>query len=82
MKLELYKFDACPFCQRVMHEIQSQQRTDIEFHDILKSSDDYDRLVEVGGSDQVPCLFIDGKPLYESLDIIAWLRKHPSASTN
>ena len=23
---------------------------------------------------QVPCLFIDGKPLYESGDIIEWLR--------
>jgi len=30
-------------------------------------------LVSVGGKQQVPCLFIDGKPLYESSDIIAWL---------
>ena len=31
-------------------------------------------LMEVGGKRQVPCLFIDGAPLYESSDIIDWLR--------
>ncbi|MDU3117838.1 MAG: glutathione S-transferase N-terminal domain-containing protein, partial [Finegoldia magna] len=28
---------------------------------------------EKGGQDQVPCLFIDGKPMYESMDIIKFL---------
>ena len=31
-------------------------------------------LIRVGGKQQVPCLFIDGKPMYESLDIVEWLR--------
>ena len=31
------------------------------------------RLLDVGGKTQVPCLFIDGKPLYESNDIIDYL---------
>ena len=39
--------------------------------------EDRKTLIEVGGMEQVPCLFIDGKPLYESLDIIAWLNAHP-----
>lgn len=26
---------------------------------------------------QVPCLFIDGEPLYESMDIIKWLEENP-----
>ncbi|MDU3124732.1 MAG: glutathione S-transferase N-terminal domain-containing protein, partial [Finegoldia magna] len=30
-------------------------------------------LIEKGGQDQVPCLFIDGKPMYESMDIIKFL---------
>lgn len=34
------------------------------------------RLVDVGGEDQVPCLFIDGEPLYESDDIAAFLEKN------
>ena len=29
-----------------------------------------------GGKRQVPCLFIDGKPLYESSDIIAWFEQN------
>lgn len=33
-------------------------------------------LIAIGGKRQVPCLFIDGKPLYESSDIIAWIQKN------
>ena len=32
-----------------------------------------EELVRIGGKGQVPCLVIDGKALYESMDIIAWL---------
>lgn len=77
MKLELYKFDTCPYCVRVFEYIEKSGRTDIEMHDIMKNEADYKRLLEVGGMDQVPCLFIDGVPMYESLDIIDWLEKHP-----
>ena len=77
MKLELYKFDLCPYCVRVFKAIERMGRTDIEMHDVEESAADYKRLLEVGGKDQVPCLFIDGVPMYESLDIIDWLEKHP-----
>ena len=33
-------------------------------------------LISIGGKRQVPCLFIDGKPLYESSYIIAWVQKN------
>lgn len=74
MKLELYKYDSCPYCQRVMRAIEQMGRTDVEMHDIRENESDRARLVEVGGKQQVPCLFIDGKPMYESADIIAWLQ--------
>lgn len=77
MKLELYKFEGCPFCMRVMNEILIEGRTDVEFHDTHKSEEDRQRLIQVGGVEQVPCLFIDGVPKYESADIIAWLKEHP-----
>ena len=35
-----------------------------------------DALIEIGGKGQVPCLVIDGKPLYESADIVRWLEEH------
>ena len=63
MKLELYMFDTCPYCRRVLNYIAN--------------AEDRRRLIEVGGYEQVPCLFIDGKPMYESLDIIDWLKAHP-----
>ncbi|MBQ7372057.1 MAG: glutaredoxin [Blautia sp.] len=77
MKLELFKYDTCPYCQRVMGEISASGRTDVEYCDIHKSEEALERLLTIGGKRQVPCLFIDGQPLYESGDIIAWLREHP-----
>ena len=74
MKLELYMFETCPFCCKVINEIKMSKRNDIEYHDIRKNEDDRKRWIEVGGKEQVPCLFIDGKPMYESDDIIAWLK--------
>jgi glutathione S-transferase len=32
-------------------------------------------LIEIGGKNQVPCLVVDGKPMYESEDIIAYLKE-------
>ena len=78
MKLDLYMFQGCPFCRRVLAAIEAG-RTDVTLHDIHKNNDDRRTLLAVGGKEQVPCLFIDGEPLYESLDIIAWLEAHPQA---
>jgi len=77
MKLELYKMDSCPYCRRVMRYIEAEGRTDITYRDITLSEDAEQTLIRVGGKRQVPCLFIDGKPMYESLDIIDWLKAHP-----
>ncbi len=79
MKLELYMFETCPFCRRVLSYLDESGRTDVELHNIRQNEDDRRRLIEVGGMEQVPCLFIDGQPLYESLDIIDWLKAHPQA---
>ena len=76
MKLELYMMDTCPFCRKVFRATEEMGRTDIEMHDINRSMEDRERLVRDGGKLQVPCLFIDGKPMYESDDIVAWLREN------
>ncbi len=75
--LKLYMFETCPFCRKVINEIEKEGRSDIEFHDIKRDEEDRMTLIKVGGKEQVPCLFIDGKPLYESDDIIKWLRANP-----
>ena len=48
----------------------------LELKDISQDEQALNELLEVGGKRQVPCLFIDGKPLYESQDIIRWLEKN------
>lgn len=74
MKLELFKRDSCPYCVRVQMFIEELGVEDqIEQLDISKDTAARKRLVEVGGKQQVPCLFIDGKPLYESSDIVNWI---------
>jgi glutaredoxin len=60
-----------------MQYIASAGRTDIAYRDIIENEEDARELLAVGGKKQVPCLFINGKPLYESLDIIQWLKDHP-----
>ncbi len=77
MVLKLYMFETCPYCRRVIAYIKESGRTDVEFHDIRKSEADRLYLNMVGGKEQVPCLFIDERPLYESSDIIEWLKAHP-----
>lgn len=68
----LYYRPTCPFCIRVTDFMRSRG-IEIPLRNISIDSEAARTLVSVGGKQQVPCLFIDGKPLYESSDIIAWL---------
>ena len=77
MKLELFVGTTCPYCHLVRKEIEEQGRTDVEILNIDENEAYQKRLVEVGGKEQIPCLFIDGSPMYESQDIVKWLRKNP-----
>jgi glutaredoxin len=72
--LELYKFDSCPFCQHVYRTVE-QLGLPVRYRDIEKDAAAARRLVEVGGLDQVPCLFVDGKPMYESDEIAEFLER-------
>ena len=59
MDLKLYYKETCPFCKKVLRFIEKKGIKDVELVDIK--------------ADEVPCLFIDGKPMYESMDIIKFL---------
>ena len=71
--LELYYSPYCPFCVKVLNAMKSIDIS-VELKNIDEDQDATRKLVEIGGKRQVPCLFIDGKPMYESDDIIAYLR--------
>lgn len=75
LDLELYKFDSCPYCQHVFRAVR-RLAVPVRYRDIWEDEAAARRLVEVGGLDQVPCLLVDGRPLYESADIVAFLERH------
>jgi glutathione S-transferase len=83
--LSLYKFDGCPYCQRV-RQAMLRLGLDIELRDIHAEPRYRRELIEATGRGTVPCLRIDeggGKVrwLHESLDIIAFLERHfPAAA--
>ena len=75
--LELYYYPECPYCQRVLRVIDELDASDaIALKNIHADEEARKTLVSVGGKQQVPCLFIDGTPLYESGDIATWLRQN------
>lgn len=73
--LELYYFDSCPYCQRVLTAID-RLKIKVSYLDIYGNTNNMQKLMQITGRKTVPCLFIDGDPMFESLDIIAWMEKN------
>jgi glutaredoxin 3 len=73
--LILYYSETCWFCRKVI-DFLKQKSIVVPMKEIYENTAARDELIQVGGKQQVPCLFIDGKPLYESDDIIAWFDKN------
>ena len=74
----LYVKHACPYCQRVLRFMEDNKIT-MDVRDTLQPGNQND-LIRIGGKKQVPCLVKDGKALYESADIIAYLRDRVSVT--
>jgi len=64
-ELTLYHFPSCPFC-KVVKDCLDRLNLEIPMRDLESDPGARDALIEIGGKGQVPCLVIDGKPLYES----------------
>ena len=79
-RLVLFKHDACGFCQRVLRWLDGRD-IEIELRDTLRDREAREELIARTGRSQVPCLFIDGEPLFESLDILRWLEEHHGDGT-
>lgn len=70
--LQLYIRPTCPFCKKVLR-FMGRAGIEVPLHDIDANEDDRLFLEREGGKVQVPCLFIDGEPMYESMDIVRWM---------
>lgn len=82
--LALYQYRACPFCVKVRREMR-RLGLNIELRDVRQDPRWREELRELGGKVQVPCLRIttdgDTQWLYESRDIIAYLRQRFASAT-
>ena len=77
MKLELYYYDECPYCQIVLQALHETKLTDkVVMKNTRKDPKNREQLVADTGRGTVPCLYIDGEPMHESRDIAAWLRSN------
>ena len=77
MQLELYYYNACPFCGIVLRAIE---QLGMEEKIVMKNTREHreyaQELIQMNGYSQVPCLVIDGKPMLESADINQFLYSH------
>ena len=71
----LYVMPGCPFCHKVLR-FMGEKGIELPQADITADPAAREELKRVGGKVQVPCLFIDGEPLYESDDIVAYLNEN------
>lgn len=74
-ELDFYYFDSCPYCQRVLRIIE-KHNIKVSYKDIHNGTAHLQKLLLITGKKTVPCLFIDGNPMHESLDIMNWLEKN------
>jgi glutathione S-transferase len=73
-ELEVYEFEACPFCRKV-REVLSELDLSFLCHPCARGSRNRERVRELGGRLMFPFL-VDpntGKQMYESEDIISYL---------
>lgn len=73
--IKLFVTSVCPFCVGCEDYIQDND-LNVEIVDAAKSPEAQSELLEIGGMMQVPMLSIDGEALFESADILQWLKDH------
>lgn len=70
---KLFVGTACPHCRKV-ENFMGENNIEIQIVNINENRDAMKELIKKGGKRQVPCLFHDGEYMYESNDIIEFLK--------
>lgn len=70
---KLFVGSFCPHCKKVENFIEEKD-INLDIVNINEDRNALKELVENGGKRQVPCLFHDGEYMYESDDIIEFLK--------
>lgn len=72
--MKLFVGTMCKYCKKVENFLE-ENNIKLPIVNIQENSDALTELIEKGGKRQVPCLYHDGNYLYESDDIIDFLKK-------
>ena len=70
---KLFVGTVCPYCKKV-ENFMKEENIELEVVNINEDRDGLNELVERGGKRQIPCLYHDEEYLYESDDIIEFLK--------
>ena len=73
--LTLYHSNACPYCGKVRNFLK-EKNISIPMKNTRENPAYREELIKIGGKPQVPCLVIDGQALYESDEIIDWIKSN------
>ncbi len=76
--VQLYIWDSCPFCQKVLRAAQQlglKEGEDYQIVDSAPGTRGRDVVEKTGGKDMVPFLIDDDTWMYESDDIIDYLHE-------
>ena len=73
--LVLYHYNSCSYCGKVRNFLK-EKNISIAMKNTQENPAYREELIKIGGKPQVPCLVIDGQALYESDDIIDWIKSN------
>lgn len=71
--IDLYVLETCPYCRKVM-DFADQNNIKYRKFDV-SDIENNNKLIQLGGRDQVPFMVDGEKIMYESDDIIKYLKK-------
>ncbi|MDZ4727073.1 MAG: glutathione S-transferase N-terminal domain-containing protein [Leptospira sp.] len=76
--LKLYQYSSCPYCQRVLRVMETLGLKSGKDYDLINASGGTpgrEEVVQLGGISQVPFLVDGNVKMYESEDIIQYIKK-------
>ncbi|GBF48936.1 glutaredoxin-like protein [Leptospira ryugenii] len=74
----LFQFDSCPYCAKVRRAIQDlglQEGKDFAYVEASRGTPGREEVIKLGGLSQVPFLVDGNVQMYESQDIIGYLKE-------
>ena len=74
-QLVLYYMPTCPYCKPVLKMIR-EKNIAVTLKNVSADPSARRELISKGGKGQVPCLFINGRPMYESTAILKYLENN------